>query len=191
MMRWVWFLLLGLAAGCAGSGSVRGVRIEADHSGDEAAPRVRPDDIYRKSYAVVIGIGPYRSLPTLPDARNDAEHMATLLGSQGFEVTTILDREATRRLVVEELSLRLPARLEADDRVLIYFAGHGATVGQGEGAVGYLMPVEGESGSVAATGISMREIQLWFQSYPAKHVFFVADACYSGLALSTRRGHRS
>jgi hypothetical protein len=32
----------------------------------------------------------------------------------------------------------------------------------------------------------MQELQGWFASYRAKHVMFVADACYSGLAISTR-----
>ena len=70
--------------------------------------------------------------------------------------------------------------------MLVYFAGHGVTVGQEDTAMGYLMPVEGDNNRRASTGISMREVQAWFADYPSKHVMFVADSCYSGLALSTR-----
>ena len=49
-----------------------------------------------------------------------------------------------------------------------------------------MMPVEGDNERRMATGIAMSELQRTFALYPSKHVMFVADACYSGLALSTR-----
>ncbi len=43
-----------------------------------------------------------------------------------------------------------------------------------------------EHDSPVSTGISMSELQNWFADYRSKHVMFVADSCYSGLALTTR-----
>jgi tetratricopeptide (TPR) repeat protein len=142
--------------------------------------------IYERSYAVVIGVSAYERLPELPGAVPDAENIAAALREHQFEVTLLRDREATRSRITEELGDRLLPRLQPNDRVFIYFAGHGVTVGRGEDAMGYLMPVEGDNERRMATGIAMSELQRLFAVYPAKHVMFVADACYSGLALSTR-----
>ncbi|GAB4109985.1 MAG: hypothetical protein Kow001_10490 [Acidobacteriota bacterium] len=142
--------------------------------------------LYGRSHAVVIGIGDYPRLPKLPGATADARAVSKALADHGFEVTLLLDREATRDRITGELGDRLLPRLMPEDRVLVYFAGHGVTVGAGEAAMGYLMPWEGDNERRMATGIAMSELQRIFALYPAKHVMFVADACYSGLALSTR-----
>ncbi len=112
--------------------------------------------------------------------------MAQLLSERGFEVTLLLDGEATRGRIAEAIGDRLPREVEKNDRVLIYFAGHAVTVGSGDGMMGYLMPVDGDNERRVSTGISMREVQAWLSAQAAKHSMFVADACYSGLALSTR-----
>jgi tetratricopeptide (TPR) repeat protein len=143
--------------------------------------------LYDRSHAVVIGISRYERLPELPGAVRDAEKVAEALrNDHQFEVTLLLDQEATRLRIAEVLGDQLPLKLGRNDRVLVYFAGHGVTVGQDETAMGYLMPVEGDNERRVSTGISMRELQAWFAGYRSKHVMFVADACYSGLALSTR-----
>ena len=142
--------------------------------------------LYRKSHAIVIGIDAYGKLPALTGAVRDARNVAEAFRARGMDVTLLLDREATRARITELLGDELPGRLGEQDRVLIYFAGHGISVGQGERAMGYLMPVNGDRAKVRSSGISMREIQAWFADYASKHVMFVADACYSGLALSTR-----
>lgn len=142
--------------------------------------------LYRRSYAIVVGIDRYQSLPVLGGAVRDAKAMTAYLQQQGFEVTTLLDGEATRARLARLIGDELPAKLQADDRVLIYFAGHGVSRGQGDAAMGYLMPVEGDRAAPAATAISMAEVSRWFGQYAAKHVMLVADACYSGLAIGSR-----
>jgi hypothetical protein len=142
--------------------------------------------LYNRSYAVVIGIDDYRTLPKLGGVVRDAEAVAKELEGQGFQVVTVLNGQATRQNLARLLGDQLPNRVGPDDRVLVYFAGHGVSSGQGATAMGYLMPVEGERDHIRSTGISMRELQNWFADYKSKHVMFVADACYSGLALSTR-----
>lgn len=142
--------------------------------------------LYEKSYAVVIGINKYKNLPELNGAVNDADEVSKTLMTQGFIIDKILDADATLSKIKETLGDALPRKLKRDDRVLIYFAGHGVSTGTGDTSMGYLLPVEGDKDKLRSTGISMREIQDWFADYPSKHVMFVADACYSGLALSTR-----
>lgn len=145
-----------------------------------------PLQLYRRSYAIVVGIDRYQTLPVLGGAVRDARAMSAFLQKQGFEVTTVLEGEATRARLARLIGDELPAKLQPDDRVLIYFAGHGVSRGQGDAAMGYLMPVEGDRSAPASTAISMAEVSRWFGQYAAKHVMLVADACYSGLALGSR-----
>lgn len=142
--------------------------------------------LYRKSIAVVIGIDAYQHLPPLTGAKRDARQMAAYLGRNGFEVTLLLDGAATRQAITQLVGDELPAKVQPDDRVLIYFAGHGLSRGQDAETMGYLMPVEGKREAPASSAISMAELQRWFGQYPARHVLYLADACYSGLAIGSR-----
>ena len=142
--------------------------------------------LYERSHAVVIGIDRYGDMPRLKGAVRDAEAMARELTSRGFTVHRLLDGEATRARIASLLGDVLSKKTRRDDRVLVYFAGHGVTSGAGPGRVGYLMPVDGDAKRPAATGVPMTELTRWFAGYEAKHVLFLADACYAGLALSTR-----
>ncbi len=142
--------------------------------------------LYRRSIAVVIGIDAYPNLPPLGGAKRDARNVAAYLRSVGFEVRLLLDEQATRSAITALVGDELPGILQPDDRVVIYFAGHGLSRGQDAEAMGYLMPFDGRREHPASTGISMAELQRWFSSYPARHVLYLADACYSGLAIGTR-----
>ena len=142
--------------------------------------------VYNRSYAVVIGVDKYSYLPKLKGAVRDARAVAKILKKQGFTVTTLENKKATRSRIAALLGDKLAREVRRDDRVLVFFAGHGVSTGSGNTAMGYLMPIEGKRSSPRGTGISMTELQNWFADYQAKHVMFVADSCYSGLALSTR-----
>ena len=142
--------------------------------------------LYERSHAVVIGVDRYQKMPRLHAAERDAEELARVLGAKGFAVEKLLGSAATREAVVRVLGDELPGRVGPRDRVLVYFAGHGLSSGEGESAVGYLLPADGDPEHPAATSVPMTELVRWFGEYPAKHVMLLADACYSGLALSTR-----
>ncbi|MSQ84660.1 MAG: hypothetical protein EXR77_17600 [Myxococcales bacterium] len=154
------------------------VKYEADN-GD-------PLVLYRKSWAVVIGIDAYHHIPQLGGAVRDATRVGEYLKTQGFDVLTLTNDKATRGAITELIGDKLPSKVGPDDRVLIFFAGHGLSRGEGDTAMGYLMPVEGKRDSPASTAISMAELQRWFAQYKAKHILYVADACYSGLSIGTR-----
>lgn len=151
-------------------------------------PGELPKDLvlYERSLAVVIGIDRYGALPHLRSAESDARAMAAMLRARGFTTRLLLGPQATRARLAELLGDQLPQSTRPDDRVLVYFAGHGVSQGDGADAVGYLMPVDGDPKRPATTGLAMTEVVRWFGRYPAKHVMLLADACYSGLALSTR-----
>jgi len=80
---------------------------------------------YGKSYAVVIGINQYQHLPKLSGAVRDGERIQEVLKERGFEVKAFFNKKATRQNILEYLRDDLSNLVERDDRVVIYFAGHG------------------------------------------------------------------
>ncbi len=146
--------------------------------------------LYGRSYAVVIGINNYEKWPSLEFAAADAEAIRYKLEETGFNhITTILNKEATQRRILTELFHELPKKVERNDRVLFYFAGHGQTEDlPAGGKMGYIIPVDGDTSNYSGTAISMEQIRSLSSRIPAKHILYVMDSCYSGLGLNRSAG---
>jgi len=150
--------------------------------------------LYRDSHALVIGIDRYAHWPGLHHATADARAIRQVLierfGFRPDNVTTLLDGDATRAGILRAMQEKLadPARVRRDDRVLVFFAGHGSTRRLASGRdVGYIVPVDAPVGNLAADAISMPQLQEVAEGLAAKHALLIIDACYSGLGL-TRGG---
>lgn len=99
----------------------------------------------------------------------------------------ILDSEATQQRILRVLGDELYAKTQDDDRVFIFYAGHGQTQDlPNESKVGYLIPVDGDLKNYYSTAISMRQLQDLANGIRAKHMFYAMDACFSGLLLRLR-----
>lgn len=160
----------------------------------DAAMAASSDTLYRDSHALVIGIDKYGKWPGLHHAVRDAkavhEALTTRFGFKPENVTALYDGEATRANILKALNERLAdgQRIKRDDRVLVFFAGHGGTRKLTSGRdVGYLIPVDASLQDFASDAISMPQLQEVAEAISAKHVMFMVDACYSGLGL-TRGG---
>src|SRR5438270_615909 len=70
-----------------------------------------------------------------------------------------------------------------DDRVFVFFAGHGCTRTGRRGEVGYLVPVDGIPDDVSSL-VRWDDLTRNADWVPAKHASFVMDACYGGLAVT-------
>ena len=161
-------------------GSERGVTVTAV---DGKSPAEFVSERHGKAWAVVIGIDQYRHVPKLTYAATDAKSIAALLKLQGFDVLALYDTDATRQAILHELGDRLPNRVGEQDRVVIFYAGHGETRKFGGGTtMGYLLPVDGQASSLSATAIDMGLIQSLAQALPAKQILFLIDSCYGGIA---------
>jgi len=151
---------------------------------------------YEKSWAIVIGIDDYASWPKLEYASRDAQAIAdTLTGQFGFpssQVIVLKNQQATRNNILAAFHDRLAdGRTQKNDRVFVFFAGHGATRRLASGRdLGYIIPVDSNPDEFATDAIAMTDVQNIAESLQAKHVLFVMDACYSGLGL-TRGGTSS
>ena len=151
---------------------------------------IQVSDFYRRSFAVVIGINNYEKWPTLEFAVEDAKAIRKKFEESGFdEITTILDKEATQRRILTALGYELPQKVDRNDRVIIYFAGHGQTEDLPTGGKkGYIIPVDADTSNYFATAISMEQIRDLSNRILAKHILYVMDSCYSGLGLSRSHG---
>lgn len=151
---------------------------------------------YANSWAIVIGIDDYAHWPKLEYAANDAQAIAsTLTGPLGFpssQVIVLKNAQATRNNILAAFHDRLgEGRAQTNDRVFVFFAGHGATRRLASGRdLGYIIPVDSDPQHLASDAIAMSDLQNIAESLQAKHVLFVMDACYSGLGL-TRGGPTS
>jgi peptidoglycan/xylan/chitin deacetylase (PgdA/CDA1 family)/uncharacterized caspase-like protein len=161
-----------------------------------SAPEL-PQSLYHDSWAVLIGIDEYPKWPKLRYAVNDANGMKEILlrkfGFKPDHVITLLNGQATRERILSVLgdTLSNPKNVQRDDRVFVFFAGHGVTRKLPSGRdLGYIVPFDADSQNFQGQSISMTNFQDISEAIPAKHVLFVMDSCYSGLAL-TRGGGTS
>jgi peptidoglycan/xylan/chitin deacetylase (PgdA/CDA1 family)/tetratricopeptide (TPR) repeat protein len=159
-----------------------------------AAPPPAPGELYRDSHALVIGINSYTAWPKLSHAVRDAqavrESLVTRFGFRADNVTLLTDAEATRANILKALNERFgdAKRVKRDDRVFVFFAGHGSTRKLPSGReVGYIVPVDAGLNDLQADAIAMPQLQEVAEAITAKHALFIIDACYSGLGL-TRGG---
>jgi tetratricopeptide (TPR) repeat protein len=156
-----------------------------------APPPAQP---YHDSWAAIIGIDDYENWQKLQYAAHDAQGVKdALIQKYNFKpdhVFTLLNGQATRQNILSLLGDKLgdPKLVQREDRVLVFYAGHGATRKLASGReLGYIIPVDAGLTDYEGSAISMTNFQDISEAIPAKHVLFIMDSCYSGLAL-TRGG---
>lgn len=155
-----------------------------------AADQVQSTDIKKimtqlsgKKFALVIGIDKYPTMP-LEAAVNDANAVSKRLEELNFQVTTLLDHQATLKNIRRELGTKL-SLTKPNDQVVIYFAGHGVTEKlHGNKIAGYILPITVNLKDLYSTAISMKELRDLTARIPARHILFAFDSCYSGLGLT-------
>jgi len=156
-----------------------------------APPAVQP---YHDSWAAIIGIDDYVNWQKLQYAAHDALGVKDLLVQKyNFKpdhIFTLLNGQATRQNILSLLGDKLADAntVQHEDRVLVFYAGHGATRKLASGReLGYIIPVDADLTNYEGSAISMTNFQDISEAIPAKHLLFIMDSCYSGLAL-TRGG---
>ncbi len=141
---------------------------------------------YNTSRAVIVGINEYMKLQKLEYAVNDANRIANCLNKKfGFEkknLIMLLDEEASRQKILQTY-LALNETADANDRIVFFFAGHGFTRRGRRKETGFLVPSDGDTEDLS-TLIPWDEITRSSDLIPAKHILYIVDACYGGVALS-------
>ena len=141
----------------------------------------KPEVLYYKSWAVVIGINDYLVAPKLQAAVGNAKAMADTLRKLGFdEVVELYDKDASFRRLSSIFNDYLPRKVGRQDRVVIYFAGHsGITKDMNGKDLGHMVPWDAPTTN-AAKGITMDELKASSRRVMAKHILFLLDTGISG-----------
>jgi tetratricopeptide (TPR) repeat protein len=139
-----------------------------------------------RGYALIIGIANYKNLPAkaqLEFSERDADAMYSILISpeggnfHAENVHRLTGAQATLANVKRELETWLPSVAKADDRVVIYFAGHGFI----SGGRAYLAPYDLDPNNIPGTGYPMDTLgQVAGARIKAKWKVLLTDACHSG-----------
>ena len=106
-------------------------------------------DLYHESYALVIGASNYtQGWPQLQGVKKDVQQVKKTLQSQGFKVVMVENPDyQDLRKAFDDFINRYG--LEPDNRLLIYFSGHGHTDRPSYGGeMGYLVPVDAANPNV-------------------------------------------
>ncbi len=163
---------------------------------NHSLPQILP--AFEKSHAFLIGINDYKHCQRLQTAVNDAEAvLAVLKEYHGYHVHPILKNEAaTAAAMLHLLEKTIPQSVGQNDRVVLYFAGHGVIRPvkddpEGyEGDDGFLIPVDADPGLDSNDGlIAMRYVNKAIEQLPCRHVLIILDCCYAGAfswAVNTR-----
>lgn len=138
------------------------------------------------SYALVVGISKYKNLDAasqLHYPERDAESIYTILISpeggnfHAENVHKLIGADATLSNLRYQLETWLPSVSKPDDRVLIYFAGHGYIYN----GAGYLAPYDVDMAHRETTGYPMDTLGKVIGSrISAKWKVLLTDSCHSG-----------
>jgi formylglycine-generating enzyme required for sulfatase activity len=154
-----------------------------------AVPRIPGvETVTGKQWAVFIAIDRYKEWGPLSNPVKDAREIRDILRESYFidEVVELYNEDATaaniRRLLAD-----LRNRTEVNDSVFLFYAGHGQT--DSVTKTGSWIPVDGGRDQMAqANWLPNIQVRNMISALPAKHVFLIADACFSGDILDTSRG---
>lgn len=140
---------------------------------------------FGKSYALVVGIGDYQQewLKLEAPFRDACRVRDFLIHEAGFDyVVTLTNAKATSYKIDKWMVEDFPKLIDEDDRFLFYFSGHGTQQIRKDIPFGYLVL---QNCGIKSYGsmIAMKDIEYWDSLlYPTRHVLFILDCCFSGLA---------
>lgn len=140
---------------------------------------------FKGSYAIIIAIGNYDSLPHLESPKADTERMKKFLldSAEYDEVVVLQNDEASFDNIRYFMQTYFPIKMDDGRyRFLFYFTGHGTQIQTHTGIMGYLQ-LKGATEKLSGDLIDMNQLEVWAnQLVNAKHMLFLIDSCFSGLA---------
>lgn len=147
-----------------------------------------PLNLYSGSYALLIGESNYTDWPDLENIPKELEQVEELLKSQGFQVTKKLNLDSVKLQQAFEDFINQYG-LDADNRLVFFFSGHGHTRKNGD--KGYLVPVDAPNPETEERGfvqkaVDMELVTTWARRIESKHALFLFDSCFSGTVFKAK-----
>src|SRR6185295_4769091 len=190
--RWKWFAMTAVLVSALGIAVDVGWDTDARAQQRDllAVPKVKPGSVPIDGdyWALLVGIDDYQNAPKLETAVKDVTGIRDVLVTRyGFsleKITMLINGRATRTNIEHQL-YNFSQLTKPDDSILIYYAGHGQY--DEEGRLGWWVPVEGEPKN-PGTFITNASIRDYIEGMKARHVYLVADSCFSGSLFGKSRG---
>ena len=153
----------------------------AQQRGISKVDETQSEDKTGRQFALLIGNNNYNDWDPLKTAIRDVEGLRNVLVNRyGFQQKNILlYRDARRREMLEGFA-RLRERSKPDDKVLVYYAGHGVFDKKQDG---FWVPVDGELEN-NFDYISNADVLNRLGSIEARHKLLISDSCFSGNLLT-------
>ncbi len=149
--------------------------------------------LYKESHALVIGASHYtEGWPKLPGVKEDVQLVQKVLEGHGFKVVTVSDPDKGELSRAFEDFINTYGR-KPENRLLLYFAGHGYTKKMSYGSeMGYIVPVdapnpENDIDGFVNKAMDMQQIEVFAKRIESKHALFLFDSCFSGSLFALSR----
>ncbi len=145
----------------------------------------------QKSYAVIVGISEYEEIRTLEYAHKDAIEFEKFLTSNNGgnipkeNITLLLNKEATYTAIYTALR-ELLRRVEKNDRVYIYFSGHGDLENELVSKKGFLLAANTPQKPYTMNAVSIEDLNDIVNTLSATNqaqVILITDACHAGTII--------
>ncbi len=188
MARWIAGLCAAAALAAAPAG--RAVAVETAQLVITDGKQIA---LYAESHALLVGVSDYTNgWPKLRGVPDDIAAVGTALTSVGFATEVVADPD---RAGIDRAITSFIARWggKAENRLLIYYAGHGHTLKTAYGEdMGYIVPRDApdpnkDRSGFMAGAISMQTVEVYARQIEAKHAMFVFDSCFSGSVFHPTR----
>lgn len=137
----------------------------------------KPEGLYYKSWAIIIGIENYVLAPPIPGAISDAKKVAEAFRRLGFEeVVEFYDKDASSRRLHQLLNDMLPRKVGRMDRLVIFYVGHAGFMQDSDGQDrGYLVPFDAQVNN-ATKSITVEHLKEFTRRSASKHTLLILDA---------------
>jgi len=148
--------------------------------------------LYKESHALIIGVSYYSGgWGQLKTVEEDVKKLKEVLNEHGFRVV-ILSDPTLERLEKGINDFILKYGQEEENRLLVYYAGHGCVLKTPDNRkLGFVVPNDAPiPGPDNESQVEFKKRALSFDMFTvyakqilAKHVLFIFDTCYSGIAI--------
>jgi len=146
----------------------------------------------KESHALIIGESDYintQAWRRLPGVKEDVTALKKLFAEQGFNVETL---ENVNSINLENGIKNFLDKyaFNPDARIIVYFAGHGATLDLDGRKMGYIVPIDApqarNSGDFLQKVIPMTQFETWAKKYTSRHILFMFDSCFAGTVFRSQ-----
>jgi len=141
---------------------------------------------FTEAYALIIGESEYINTDSwirLTGVKEDVTAVENLFVEQGFNVIKKENLNSVN-LKSEITSFLDKYAYNPNSRIIVYFAGHGATLDLDGRKMGYIVPIDApparNSSDFLQKVIPMTQFETWAKQYTSRHILFMFDSCFAG-----------